>query len=78
MTNAAQIVCKSCDSLVRVPGERLNDGPKCPKCHAPLFDGKPLTLTAANFERHVTGNTLPPPSGAEQWTARSPATTDQQ
>ena len=59
MTNAAQIVCKSCDSLVRVPGERLNDGPKCPKCHAPLFDGKPLTLTAANFERHVTGNTLP-------------------
>jgi thioredoxin 2 len=59
MANPVQIVCKSCDSLVRVPGERLNDAPKCPKCHAPIFDGQPLTLTAANFERHVSANTLP-------------------
>jgi thioredoxin 2 len=59
MTNPVQIVCKTCDSLIRIPVERLNDGPRCPKCHAPVFDGQPLTLTAANFERHVSGNTLP-------------------
>lgn len=59
MTNPIQIVCKSCDSLVRVPGERLGDSPRCPKCHAPLFDGLPITLTAANFDRHVARNDLP-------------------
>ena len=59
MTQPIQIVCKSCDSLVRVPGERLGDSPRCPKCHAPLFDGRPITLTAANFDRHVSRNDLP-------------------
>jgi len=59
MSNPIQIVCKSCDSLVRVPGDRLSDGPRCPKCHAPLFDGQPITLTAANFDRHVTQSGLP-------------------
>ncbi len=59
MSNPIQIVCKSCDSLVRVPGERLGDSPRCPKCHAPLFDGQPITLTAANFDRHVSRNGLP-------------------
>lgn len=59
MTNPIQIVCKSCHSLVRVPGDRLSDGPRCPKCHAPLFDGQPITLTAANFDRHVTQSGLP-------------------
>ena len=59
MANPIQIVCKSCDSLVRVPGDRLGDGPRCPKCHAPLFDGKPITLTAGNFDRHVTQDGLP-------------------
>ncbi len=59
MSNPIQIVCKSCDSLVRVPSERLGDSPRCPKCHAPLFDGQPITLTAANFDRHVSRNGLP-------------------
>ena len=59
MTQPIQIVCTSCDSLVRVPGERLGDSPRCPKCHAPLFDGRPITLTAANFDRHVSRNDLP-------------------
>jgi thioredoxin 2 len=59
MTGPTQLVCKSCDSLVRVPGERLRDAPRCPKCHQPLLDGKPITLTAANFDRHVGGNGLP-------------------
>jgi thioredoxin 2 len=59
MSNPIQLVCKTCDSLVRVPGERLRDGPRCPKCHIPFFDGRPLTLTAGNFDRHVAGNEVP-------------------
>ncbi len=59
MSTPHQLVCQSCDSLVRVPAERLGDGPRCPKCHAALFDGQPLTLTAANFDRHVALNDLP-------------------
>jgi thioredoxin 2 len=54
-----EVVCGHCDSVVRLPGERLRDGPRCPKCHVALFAGKPIALTAANFERHLTRNGLP-------------------
>ena len=53
------IVCGHCDSVVRLPGERLRESPRCPNCHHVLFDGKPVTLTAANFERHVSRGDLP-------------------
>jgi thioredoxin 2 len=59
MSSPVQLVCASCGSLVRVPVERLADGPRCPKCHAALFGGQPITLTAGNFDRHVTQNGLP-------------------
>jgi thioredoxin 2 len=64
MTGAAvgetvQIVCGHCDSLVRVPIERLHDPSRCPKCRFPLFEGKPVELTEANFDRHLTRNDLP-------------------
>lgn len=59
MAGPIQLVCASCDSLVRVPSERLRDAPRCPKCHAALFDGRPLTLTAGNFDRHVSRTDLP-------------------
>jgi thioredoxin 2 len=54
-----QVVCGHCDSVVRLPGERLADGPRCPKCHFALFDGKPVDLTEANFDRHLTRSDLP-------------------
>jgi thioredoxin 2 len=56
---AAQVVCQHCDAIVRVPSERLADGPKCPRCHEALFEGHPLTLTDANFDRHVAKGDLP-------------------
>ncbi len=52
-------VCGQCDSVVRVPHERLNDNPVCPKCRSPLIDGKPVALTAARFQQHLTRNDLP-------------------
>jgi thioredoxin 2 len=59
MNEAVEVVCGHCDSVVRLPGGRLKDGPRCPKCRLPLFEGKPLQLTEANFERHLTRSQLP-------------------
>jgi len=53
------VVCGHCDSVVRLPDDRLNDGPRCPKCRNSLFEGKPIELTEANFERHLTRGDLP-------------------
>jgi len=59
MTDAIHIVCGQCNSVARVPTNRLQDSPKCAKCHAPLFAGKPIGLTTAAFDQHVTRNDLP-------------------
>lgn len=52
------IVCPHCDAINRVPEERLRDAPTCGRCKAPLFTGRPLALTGANFDRHI-GADLP-------------------
>jgi thioredoxin 2 len=54
-----RIACGHCHGLVGVPADRLGDGPRCPKCHAPLFDGHPVEVDAAAFDRHVTDTDLP-------------------
>ena len=53
------VVCGHCDSVVRLPPERLSQSPRCPKCHFALFEGAPITLTAANFDKHVSRDDLP-------------------
>ena len=53
------VVCGHCDSVVRLPGARAAQEPRCPKCHEPLFAGKPIALNADNFDKHVTRNDLP-------------------
>ncbi len=59
MSNPIHIICPSCSAANRVPPERLNDHPKCGKCHNLLFTGQPLELSAANFDKHVKGNDIP-------------------
>lgn len=59
MSEAIHVVCGHCDSVVRLPGERLQDNPRCPKCRSPLFEGTPLELTTANFDQHLTRGDLP-------------------
>lgn len=59
MSEPTHIVCGHCDSVVRVPGDRLSHAPRCPKCHNALVEGHPLTLRTANFDQHVTRNDLP-------------------
>jgi thioredoxin 2 len=47
------LVCPHCSTTNRVPEKRLSDHPNCGQCHAPLFQGGPVTLTTSNFDRHA-------------------------
>jgi thioredoxin 2 len=59
VTESVNLVCSQCNAIVRVPNARLGDAPRCPTCHALLLDGKPVTLTAATFDRHIGRSGLP-------------------
>jgi thioredoxin 2 len=59
MADPIHVVCAHCDSVVRLPAERLGEVAKCPKCHGVLFEGKPVSLTEANFDQHIAKNDLP-------------------
>ena len=59
MSDTLHIVCPHCNATNRVPPERAVDKPKCGKCHKPLFDGHPVELDEAGFERHVAANDVP-------------------
>jgi len=53
------VVCPHCDAVNRVAAGRLGEGPVCGQCRRPLFDGMPLELTAARFDRHLGRSELP-------------------
>lgn len=61
-TSAADTVlvaCPQCHSVVRVPEARSLESPKCPRCKAQVFSGKPVSLDATAFAAHVERATLP-------------------
>src|SRR3954466_14950814 len=59
MTDSVHVVCGHCDSVVRIPRQRLDESPRCPKCHAQLFDGHPIELKTASFDKHVGRSDVP-------------------
>jgi thioredoxin 2 len=59
MSEAIQVVCGHCNSVVRLPSDRVKDSPRCPKCHFPLFEGKPVALSASNFDQHIGRSDVP-------------------
>ena len=59
MSDALHIVCPHCVAVNRIPANRQADGPKCGKCHQPLFNAHPVALTAATFATHVGRNDIP-------------------
>lgn len=59
MSDALLVACPICHVLNRVASTRLNDAPKCGKCGAVLFDGRPLVLDAAAFHAHGERADLP-------------------
>ncbi len=59
MNTPVHVVCGHCQSVVRVPSDRLGQAPTCPQCHQALLDGQPINLTAADFNQHLQRNDLP-------------------
>ena len=59
MNDAIHIACPRDGALNRVPAGRLEEAPRCGKCHQALFDGRPLELSDANFDLHVVRSGLP-------------------
>ena len=59
MSEPVHLVCGHCDSVVRVPPDRFEAGPRCPKCHNALFNDQPLALKGASFEQHISRSDLP-------------------
>ena len=59
MSSSLHIVCPGCGAVNRIPAARLDEGPRCGKCHAALFLAHPLELTSANFQRHIARNDIP-------------------
>jgi thioredoxin 2 len=60
MSEALHIVCPHCDTVNRVPRERLSDGGKCGACHRRLFEGLPFELNDANcFAKHAEKSDIP-------------------
>lgn len=53
------IVCPACAAVNRVPAEKPAEAARCGKCHNPLFDGHPVNLDGASFERHLARNSIP-------------------
>ena len=59
MSTTLSIPCPHCSALNRVPEERLAEHPVCGRCKHLLFEGKPVTLTANNFDAVATRGDLP-------------------
>lgn len=59
MSPALTVPCPHCGALNRVPGERLAEHPVCGRCKQPLFEGKPVELTAASFDAVAARGDLP-------------------
>ena len=59
MTQSLHIACPHCDTLNRVPEERLADGGTCGRCGKALFAVKPVELNAANFEAQTARSDIP-------------------
>lgn len=53
------IACPTCVTLNRVPAARLADGGNCGKCRNPLFQGRPVELTGANYQKHAVSSDIP-------------------
>jgi thioredoxin 2 len=60
MPEMLHVVCPHCDTINRVPRERLRQGGKCGACHRPLFEGRPLPLNdPVRFSRHADKSDIP-------------------
>ncbi len=53
------VVCPHCHTTSRIEADGLSSQRRCEQCGEALFDGHPVALSGAQFERHITGTDLP-------------------
>ena len=59
MPDSIHAVCPKCQAINRVQTGRLDSGPVCGKCRAPILAPHPITLTGANFDVFLAKSDLP-------------------
>ncbi|MEW6354522.1 MAG: thioredoxin TrxC [Pseudomonadota bacterium] len=59
MAEALHVVCPHCNTVNRLPADKLGEGAKCGKCKQRLFTAHPLELSGANFQQHVGRSDIP-------------------
>ncbi|MCX7513868.1 thioredoxin TrxC [Frateuria sp. STR12] len=59
MTAPLTVPCPHCSALNRIPPERLAEHPVCGRCKQALFEGRPVELTASNFNAVAGRGDLP-------------------
>jgi len=59
MEERLHLVCPACGAVNRLPAGRLGAGPRCGRCKAPLFQGRPAELDGAALERHLARDEIP-------------------
>lgn len=50
MSTSLTIPCQHCGALNQMPAERAGEQPICGRCKTALFEGRPIELTAKNFD----------------------------
>jgi thioredoxin 2 len=58
MANMHHLVCPHCAATNRLPAGKAPLQARCGACHRPLFDGHPVAVDAARFEKHRHGNDI--------------------
>ncbi len=59
MDDRPHIVCPHCGAVNRVPRERPAAAALCGGCRRKLFDGHPVAVDPAGFEKHMRANDIP-------------------
>ncbi|WP_028470434.1 thioredoxin TrxC [Neptunomonas japonica] len=59
MSQIKLISCPSCQTPNRVPIEKLTAKPVCGRCRVSLFQGVPVELTMAQFDKLVKSSDIP-------------------
>ncbi|HYD75353.1 thioredoxin TrxC [Ramlibacter sp.] len=59
MNDTLHVVCPACRATNRLQAAHLDRSPACGQCGQPLFQGRPLELDEAGFERQVQRSQVP-------------------
>ena len=57
--NGVKLTCLDCGQMNKVPGDKLQAGPKCGTCGAPLMPGKAVEVDPAILEKASKRDDIP-------------------